>query len=101
MRTHIRLTLGLLLLLLASFPVVAQREDETKADTSAKTAAQTNAANSEPFLLKRGDNEIGLWGGFSPAATTIFGGLHEDEADDRKFFLAAFRYGRTLAANNS
>ena len=97
MGTHIRLTLGLLLLLLASFPVVAQREDETKA----KTAAQTNAVSSEPFLLKRGDNEFGFWGGFSPAATTVFGGLHEDEADDRKFFLAAFRYGRTLAANNS
>ncbi|HEY2964196.1 MAG TPA: acyloxyacyl hydrolase [Pyrinomonadaceae bacterium] len=54
-----------------------------------------------PFLLKRGDNEFGFWGGFSPAATTIFGGLHEDEAEDRKFFIAAFRYGRTLAANNS
>ena len=25
----------------------------------------------------------------------------EDEAEDRKFFIAAFRYGRTLAANNS
>jgi lipid A 3-O-deacylase PagL len=54
-----------------------------------------------PFLLKRGDNEFGFWGGFSPAATTIFGGLHEDEAEDRKFFIAAFRYGRTLAANHS
>jgi hypothetical protein len=26
--------------------------------------------------------------------------LHEDEAADRGFFIAAFRYGRTLAANN-
>lgn len=58
-------------------------------------------ANDNPFLLKRGDNEFGFWGGFSPAATTIFGGLHEDEAKDRKFFIAALRYGRTLAANNS
>ena len=54
-----------------------------------------------PFLLKRGDNEFGFWAGFSPKATTIFGGLHEDEAEDRKFFIAAFRYGRTLAANHS
>lgn len=51
--------------------------------------------------LERGDNEFGFWGGFSPKATTIFEGLREDEAEDRKFFLAAFRYGRTLAANNS
>jgi hypothetical protein len=54
-----------------------------------------------PFTLKRGDNEWGFWAGGSPKATTIFGGLHEDEADDRKFFVAALRYGRTLAANDS
>lgn len=51
--------------------------------------------------LERGDNEWGAWGGFSPKATTTFEGLRDDEAEDRKFFLAAFRYGRTLAANNS
>ncbi|HJT67392.1 MAG TPA: acyloxyacyl hydrolase [Pyrinomonadaceae bacterium] len=58
-------------------------------------------AGDNPFLLKRGDNEFGFWAGFSPKATTIFGGLHDDEAEDRKFFIAAFRYGRTLAANHS
>jgi hypothetical protein len=58
-------------------------------------------SDDNPFLLQRGDNEFGFWGGFSPKATTIFGGLHDDEAEDRKFFIAAFRYGRTLAANNS
>jgi hypothetical protein len=54
-----------------------------------------------PFLLKRGDNEFGFWGGFSPKATTVFEGLREDEAEDRKFFIAALRYGRTLAANDT
>lgn len=58
-----------------------------------------NADN--PYQLKRGDNEFGFWGGVSPKATTIFGGLHDDEAEDRKFFIAALRYGRTLAANDS
>lgn len=58
-------------------------------------------SNDNPFLLKRGDNEFGFWGGFSPAASTVFGGLHDDEAEDRKFAIAAFRYGRTLAANDS
>lgn len=57
-------------------------------------------SSSNDYRLKRGDNEFGLWGGFSFKATTIFAGLHEDEAADRKFFLAAFRYGRTLAAND-
>ncbi len=64
----------------------------------APVIAQTD---DNPFLLKQGDNEFGFWGGFSPKATTIFAGLREDEAEDRKFFLAAFHYGRTLAANDS
>ncbi len=59
---------------------------------SASTAAQT---------LERGDNEFGFWGGFSPKATTMFEGLRDDEAEDRKFFIAGLRYGRTLAANNT
>lgn len=58
-------------------------------------------ADDNPFLLKRGDNEWGFWAGFSPKATTIFEGLREDETADRKFFIVALRYGRTLAANNS
>jgi len=58
----------------------------------ASAAAQT---------LERGDNEFGFWGGFSPKATTIFEGLSKDEAEDRKLFLAAFRYGRTLTANHT
>ena len=71
-----------LILICASAPAFAQTDDDA-------------------FTLKRGDNEWGFWAGFSPKATTIFAGLHEDEADDRKFFIAALRYGRTLAANNS
>ena len=70
------------ILICACVPVFAQTDDN-------------------PFLLKRGDNEFGFWAGFSPKATTIFEGLREDEADDRKFFIAALRYGRTLAANDS
>ena len=65
---------------------------------SAPAFAQTD---DNPFTLKRGDNEWGFWAGFSPKATTIFKGLHEDEAEDRKFFIAALHYGRTLVANDS
>ena len=65
---------------------------------SAPAFAQTD---DNPFRLKRGDNEWGFWAGFSPKATTLFKGLHEDEAEDRKFFIAALHYGRTLAANDS
>ena len=64
---------------------------------SSSTAATSSPAsnNSNPYLLKRGDNEFGFWAGFSPKATTIFAGLHDDEASDRNFL-----YGRTLAAND-
>ena len=64
-------------------------------------SAPVFAQDDNPFLLERGDNEFGFWGGFSPKATTIFEGLRDDEAEDRKFFLAALRYGRTLAANDT
>jgi hypothetical protein len=61
----------------------------------------TSGFAQDPFRLNHGDNEFGFWGGVSPKATTIFGGLHDDEAQDRRFFIAALRYGRTLAAKNS
>lgn len=68
--------------------------------SASEEASSLPQSASTDYLLKRGDNEFGFWGGFSFKATTIFAGLHEDEAADRKFFLAAFRYGRTLAAND-
>jgi hypothetical protein len=55
----------------------------------------------DSYQLEKGDNEFGFWVGGAFQATTIFGGLHADEAQGRKFFIAAFRYGRTLAANDS
>jgi len=77
-----KLIFALALAIFVAAPVCAQNDDN-------------------PFLLKRGDNEFGFWAGFSPKATTIFGGLRDDEAEDRKFFIAALHYGRTLAANDS
>ena len=59
-----------------------------------------SSGGSLAFTLHKHDNEFGFWGGVSFAATTIFGGLHADEAANRRFVIAAFRYGRTLAANN-
>jgi hypothetical protein len=65
---------------------------------SASTPNQSANSFDTPYRLKKGDNEFGVWGGGAFTATTIFGGLHEDEARDRGFIIAAFRYGRTLAA---
>jgi hypothetical protein len=58
-------------------------------------------SNNSGYAVRRGTNEFGVWGGGSFQATTAFGGLHEDEARGRKLIVAAFRYGRTLAANDS
>lgn len=58
------------------------------------------AAAQGGYKVKRGDNEYGVWGGGAFSATTVFGGLTDAEADERGFVVAAFRYGRTLAAND-
>src|SRR5678815_5315491 len=82
------------LFVLANVPfVLAESATDPLPDETAAAPAMPQSEN--PYRLERGDKEFGFWAGFSPKATTAFGGLHEDEADDRKFFLAAFRYGRT------
>jgi hypothetical protein len=92
-------TLGLLLVtFVIAFSVSAQTSDTAPA-ANENTVSVSPASGTDTYTMKRGDNELGFWGGFAPAATTIFGGLHDDEASGRKFFIAAFRYGRTLAAN--
>ena len=76
--------------------------EETSPSASVPVAIAAPPADDDaPYTLKGGDNEFGGWGGFSFKATTIFAGLSEAEADDRKFLLAAFCYGRTLYANDS
>ncbi|HWT00359.1 MAG TPA: acyloxyacyl hydrolase [Pyrinomonadaceae bacterium] len=62
-------------------------------------ASLASAQSDSGYELKRGDNEYGVWGGGAFSATTAFGGLTDAEADERGFVIAAFRYGRTLAAN--
>jgi len=84
----------------------AQIVQDTTSTANSSIEAVSNevpdtSPSGSPYRLSRGDNEFGFWGGVSFKATTIFGGLHDDEAAGRKFVLAAFRYGRTLAANDS
>ncbi|MFN2531212.1 MAG: acyloxyacyl hydrolase [Pyrinomonadaceae bacterium] len=105
MRTYIKITSLFVVFLAAALFASAQTNDRTPTTVpdpgpaTVEAVPDTNIASR--YRLKRGDNEFGFWGGVSFKATTIFSGLHEDEAADRKFFLAAFRYGRTLAANDS
>jgi Lipid A 3-O-deacylase (PagL) len=82
----------------------AVNNSSTNNSSTSETAAapvQSTSADDAPYSLKRGDNEFGFWGGGAFTATTIFGGLTDAEADERGFVIAAFRYGRTLAANRS
>ena len=103
MTLNLRLTLSTLFVLLLSISAAAQ----TTADATAPVenheteSVVPDSSTSSPYTLKRGDNELGFWAGFSPVASTVFGGLSDAEADNRKFFLASFRYGRTLVANDS
>jgi hypothetical protein len=101
MKNYFRVLPLIIFVLTMSSVIMAQNSDNADtsgANTNAKASQQDN---DNPYRLKKGDNEFGFWGGFSPAATTIFGGLRDDETEDRKFFIGAFRYGRTLVANDS
>lgn len=95
--------MSLLMIATGAISIRAQSNaNATDGNSSAPTVSLPSQSpdHTESYTLKTGDNEFGFWGGGSFAATTIFAGLTEAEARDRKFVIAAFRYGRTLAAND-
>ena len=101
---RIYLTAVSIVLMIVVLSVVTKAQaplDETPPNAPTAVLAASPADDDEPYTLNGGDNEFGGWGGFSFKATTMFAGLTDAEAADRKFFLAAFRYGRTLYANDS
>lgn len=104
------------LLLIASGTIRTRAQEAGAGESMALRAAFTRVDANAPekispsrpqdtgdsvYSLRRGDNEFGFWTGAAFFATTAFGGLTDDEARDRSFAIAAFRYGRTLAANRS
>ncbi len=91
-------TLACLLCVAASVVVASA---QTADDGGEANTPRAQGGPGSDYALKRGDNEFGVWGGGAFAATDAFGGLREAEARDRGFVIAAFRYGRTLAANRS
>ncbi len=98
------ITAGLFMLVAVSVHAqVASTSSSFDSTTSESISAKSQSTMSDdsPYRLKRGDNEFGFWGGGAFTATTAFGGLTDAEARDRRFVIAAFRYGRTLAANKS
>ncbi len=108
MNRYVRITSALLFVIAMSLSSSAQVNDGTSSGehpiavpVSDPLPLPDTTSGNIPYTLKRGDNEFGFWGGVSFKATTIFAGLHKDEAADRKFVVAALRYCRTLAANNS
>ena len=108
MTKSIRITSTLLFVIALSLSANAQVSDSTTSvfhpipgPVSDPLPQPDSTTGDNPYRLKRGDNEFGFWGGISFQATTIFAGLHNDEAADRKFVIGALRYGRTLVANDS
>ena len=98
MRKSFRIGMGVLVIIFVSM-ISSYGQDSVISVERAERTLPASQTTSSQYLLEKGDNEFGFWGGASFKATTIFGGLHDDEAADRKFVIAAFRYGRTLVAN--
>src|SRR5688572_18971032 len=105
MRIPLTVTTAALLLFLISPGSIRAQFAKSGIDRDTSPHANISRTNPDPdaspYRLKRGDNEFGVWGGGAFSATTIFEGLSEEEARDRRFVIAAFRYGRTLAATSS
>lgn len=105
MNYFLRLASAILFMIaFGSVAIHAQTPDGRATNDGAALTESLSVGQARPdssYRLKRGDNEFGFWGGAAFKATTIFGGLHTDEAKDRRLVLMAFRYGRTLAANKS
>lgn len=99
------LGVGILVLFMMTAGVAEVRAQVADNNASLNGGGPENAAGQtatgSPYRLKKGDNELGFWTGGAFSATTIFGGLKEDEARGRGLFLAALRYGRTLAATKN
>ncbi len=92
---HLRLLFlaAALVLLTLSSRAQAQGLGEPDSDSTPPQSVVTN------YQLQKGMNEFGIWGGGAFKATTIFGGLHREEAADRKYLIVGLRYGRILAAS--
>jgi len=56
-------------------------------------AASVSAQTNEGVTFRRGNQELGFWGGYSPSSMLGIG-----EARDRKFFELNAQYARTLVA---
>ena len=85
----------LLFIALCAFSINAQSDSQKQ---EARETSDTVKGES-PYRIRRGMNEFGVWGGGAFNATTIFGGLTDAEARDRKLLLVGLRYGRVLAAS--
>lgn len=70
----------------------------TLATTSASTTATQATSDSSTYKIEKNSNEFGFWAGGAFNATTIFGGITDQEAEGRKLLLVGLRYGRTFAA---
>ncbi|MDT5122788.1 MAG: hypothetical protein QOC96_2270 [Acidobacteriota bacterium] len=104
MRHPLRVITALLFMIAGSMiSLHAQTADNHVSDNEPAVAdnSSTPTIPGAPYVLHKGDNEFGFWGGVAFQATTIFGGLHADEASGRRFVIAALRYGRTLAATKN
>jgi hypothetical protein len=101
------LRLTLIILLMSCSGVISLRAQSQSEHYAVDKAAKDDSVQSQKsndgsdYIIRRGTNEFGVWGGGSFLATAAFGGLRKDEVQGRRSIVTALRYGRTLAATRS
>lgn len=99
----VRVVCCLLIVAAGAASARAQAAGERVSDTAAEeaageTAAQTSGANTldEGYVLRRNDDEFGVWGGGSFTARGFISALDAEERAGRRFGIVGLRYGRVL-----
>lgn len=84
----------LLLLMALGTPAVLARADQPADSECLEVRTQ------DSLRLCKGTNELGVWAAGAVSATTIFGGLNDEQVSGRGTILAGLHYGRVLAVND-
>lgn len=96
MKSNLTVILLSLIVLVAGAAGRAQAQEASGAGEVAADAASAQTPGAQAYSLKRGDIELGFWGGFSPGSTQWVG-----KSPNRKLAVLSFRAGRVMGSKRN